>query len=190
MKRTQWSLALALCACAGNRQTAETQAPATQTLDFEDDPVVADAGAPALEGGAPRSPQQIRSVVRGSMGEVAQCAEQARQSAPALAGRVTVRFSINAAGEVHAAAVSDSTVSNPGFEGCVVGVLGRLHFAAQPGAAVVVVSYPFTVEAPAAPAPVADAAVAEEASAPAPSPDASAPTRDAGRARPHGRGGH
>jgi metallo-beta-lactamase class B len=89
-------------------------------------------------------PHVVRRVVNRRMKDVRFCYEHALAADPMLTGRIVVKFTIGAHGEVVASEVQSSTMARPAFEACVTAVVRRLGFpyAQPPGP--VTVTYPFT----------------------------------------------
>ncbi|MEW6432640.1 MAG: AgmX/PglI C-terminal domain-containing protein [Myxococcota bacterium] len=108
-----------------------------------------EAPAPTLAGRL--SKEVIQRVVRAHLGQVRYCYEKSLLHQPTLAGKVVVRFTVDAGGAV--TEVTD--VSEPPFPaaevpGCIASHLKRWRFPKPEGGGVVVVTYPFILE-PAAP---------------------------------------
>ena len=94
------------------------------------------------------SKEVIRRVVQRHINEVKFCYEQELNSRPDLQGRVTVSFIIAPTGAVQSATVADSSLGNRGVETCIAGAVRRWTFPSPEGGGVVVVSYPFMLQAP------------------------------------------
>lgn len=86
-------------------------------------------GVAAAKGGL--SPEQIRRVVMSHIGAVRACYETEAQRNPGLKGGVTVQWQIDPAGNVTAASVAATTMSNPRVEGCVVRQVQKWKFPAS-----------------------------------------------------------
>ncbi len=87
----------------------------------------------------------IRTVVRTHVGEIRSCYEQGLVADPELAGRVSVRFTIDARGIVSEAEVASSSL-HPGAEpvaACIVAALKAWRFPVPPASTDAVVIYPF-----------------------------------------------
>lgn len=110
------------------------------------------ARVPTVRGGGANvfgalSKEVIRRVVRRHLNEVKYCYEQQLTSRPDLAGRVTVKFVISPTGSVQSAVVSDSSLRNQAVESCVTQAVRRWTFPAPDGGGIVVVNYPFLLDA-------------------------------------------
>jgi TonB family protein len=88
----------------------------------------------------------IRRVIRSHLNEVRFCYEKELMRAAALAGRITVRFTIGANGAVATSGVEASTLGNVAVERCVTDAVRRWEFP-RPEGGVVMVSYPFLLKA-------------------------------------------
>ena len=62
---------------------------------------------------------------------------------PKLAGRVKVKFTIAASGQVLTSARQESSMGNARVENCVVQAVKRIQFPKPKGGGIVIVSYPF-----------------------------------------------
>jgi TonB family protein len=87
----------------------------------------------------------IRRVIRRHLNEVRFCYEKELVRTPTLAGRLTLQFTINAAGQVIAATVPSSTLNNPALESCAVAAVKAWEFPKTRGDGTVVVNYPFVL---------------------------------------------
>ncbi len=110
------------------------------------------AGVPQVRSGGAEvrgslSKEVIRRVVRRHINEVKFCYEQQLNARPDLQGRVTTRFVISPTGSVQSAMVADSSLRNAAVEGCIVQAVRRWTFPAPDGGGVVVVNYPFLLDA-------------------------------------------
>jgi TonB family protein len=86
----------------------------------------------------------IRRVVRRHLNQVRYCYEQELARAPTLTGRLAVRFTIAASGEVASSAIDSSTFDSPRVALCVVQAVRRWRFPQPQGGGIVVATYPFT----------------------------------------------
>lgn len=84
----------------------------------------------------------IQSKVMQRAGAIRACYEQQLQIHENLAGKVTVRWTINLEGVVDGASVLDSTLGNSAVEQCVMRAIRRIRFA-PPEGGVCVVQWPF-----------------------------------------------
>jgi TonB family protein len=87
----------------------------------------------------------IRRIVRAHINEVRYCYNQGLARDPAIGGRVTVNFTIDANGKVNAAVVSETTVKDAAVGTCIAQAIRRWTFP-KPKSGVVEVSYPFVLE--------------------------------------------
>jgi TonB family protein len=100
------------------------------------------AGAPDVRGSLSR--EVVSRVAARNQGDIRACHERTLRSAPALAGRVVVRFIIGPTGAVQTADVERSTVSNSALEACVAQAVRQWTFPSPDGGGVVSVSLPYT----------------------------------------------
>lgn len=99
------------------------------------------AGRPIVRGALSRG--VIQTVVRRHLPAVRQCYERELASSPELAGRVRVRFVVDANGRVASARVDQDTLRRPALERCLVRQVRRWRFPAPRGGGIAVVTYPF-----------------------------------------------
>jgi len=110
------------------------------------------ANAPAVQGML--SPDLIRRVVLRNIGQVNRCYGLALTRNPTLAGRLSLRFVIDASGRVVTAAPDPgSTLRDAAFDLCMTAAVRRWVFPAPGGGGVVSIVYPFVFQPPAAPPP-------------------------------------
>jgi hypothetical protein len=93
------------------------------------------------------SKEVIRRVIQRHINEVRFCYEQQLNQRPDLQGRVSVQFVISPTGAVQMAAVSQSDMGSPPVETCIAGAVQRWSFPAPEGGGIVVVNYPFVLQA-------------------------------------------
>jgi len=93
------------------------------------------------------SKEVIRRVIQRHINEVRFCYEQELNQRPDIAGRVQVKFIISPSGAVQAANVENSTLGAARAEQCIAQAVRRWTFPAPDGGGIVVVSYPFVLEA-------------------------------------------
>jgi TonB family protein len=110
------------------------------------------AGVPQVRSGGAEvrgslSKEVIRRVVRRHINEVKFCYEQQLNARPDLQGRVTTKFVISPTGSVQSAMVGSSSLRNEAVESCIVRAVRRWTFPAPDGGGVVVVNYPFLLDA-------------------------------------------
>ncbi len=94
------------------------------------------------------SKEVIRRVVRRRINEVKFCYEKGLRKRPDISGRVAVRFLISRSGAVQGAAVTSSTLDDPGVESCIARTVRRMTFPQPKDGGVVVVTYPFSLHSP------------------------------------------
>ncbi len=85
----------------------------------------------------------IMKVVKRHQNEIKYCYEQEAQKNPALAGKVAVAWTIDPAGGVAEANVSESSISNANVESCIVQRIRRWKFPEPSGGGVVNVTFPW-----------------------------------------------
>jgi TonB family protein len=93
------------------------------------------------------SKEVIRRVIRRHINEVRFCYEQELNSRPDLGGRVTVSFIISSSGAVQSSTVANSSLGNQRVESCIATAVRRWAFPAPEGGGIVVVNYPFMLDA-------------------------------------------
>lgn len=86
----------------------------------------------------------VSEVIRRNMGQIRFCYEQGLQLDPALAGRVGVKFTIGANGQVKIADVENTTLNSKQIEDCILLRLRSWKFPLPEGGVDVKVSYPFS----------------------------------------------
>lgn len=84
----------------------------------------------------------VRGVIKQHIGEVRLCYETELAKNLELAGRVTVRFTIDSEGKVAEPKVKSSTLNSPAVEKCITDALGVWEFP-KPRRGTVAVEYPF-----------------------------------------------
>jgi TonB family protein len=85
----------------------------------------------------------IGRVIRLHFSQVKFCYERELQSKPELAGKVSVRFVIDANGAVSEAAVAESTLEDANVEACVLAAIRHWKFPAPSGGGTAVVTHPW-----------------------------------------------
>jgi TonB family protein len=90
----------------------------------------------------------IRRVIHANHGKFKYCYENELVRNPRLAGRIAVRFQINAQGAVTFASVDHSTMGNAAVENCVVARIRGLTFPMPQGGGAALVTYPFVFNPP------------------------------------------
>jgi TonB family protein len=109
-------------------------------------------GAPSIRSGAAMvkgslSKEVIRRIVHRHINEVKFCYERELAKRPDLSGRVSIKFIISGSGSVQMAAVADSTIGAPVVENCIAEAVRRWSFPQPEGGGIVIVTYPFQLEA-------------------------------------------
>jgi Ca-activated chloride channel family protein len=99
------------------------------------------SGDPIILGSLDRT--LIDDVIERHMNQIRYCYQRELQKAPALAGKVVVKFTIADDGTVSTAEVKSTTLRNDTVESCIVGRFLRMQFPGTRGGGVVIVSYPF-----------------------------------------------
>lgn len=85
----------------------------------------------------------IARVIRQHQNEIKYCYETELNKSPSLAGKVAVAFTIDAAGTVSEASVTESTLGSPAAESCILSRIRRWKFPEPKGGGVVAVNYPW-----------------------------------------------
>ncbi len=88
----------------------------------------------------------IRRIVRAHINEVRYCYNQGLVRDPALKGRVSISFTISAAGKVSASEVDRDTLSDDKVGKCIAKAVKRWKFPKPIGGGIVQVTYPFVLE--------------------------------------------
>ena len=89
----------------------------------------------------------IRRVIRRHIAEPKECYERQLARNPELSGRMVVKFTIAATGDVESSTLQDSTLGDPRVESCVVEAVRAWKFPEPEGGGIVIVSYPFSFTA-------------------------------------------
>jgi hypothetical protein len=97
-------------------------------------------GSSATQGFCKKS--NIESVVKRRAGAIRACYEQRLQVKKDLAGKVTIRWTINAEGRVEGATATQNTLSDGETTSCIVRIMARLSFE-KPEGGICVVQWPF-----------------------------------------------
>ena len=92
----------------------------------------------------PLDKDSIQRVIRRFTNHVRFCYDKELTRDPALAGTVTVQFTVDTKGTVSSCALQSSTVKNPAVEQCIVTAVRRWEFP-PPDGGKVVVTYPFVL---------------------------------------------
>jgi len=100
-----------------------------------------DTGESEVDEGLTRD--QVGRVIHAHMNEIRYCYDSAVLRSPDLEGRMVVKFSIGAPGEVRTAGLGSSTVEDRRLHECIVGHLKNWKFPKPRGGVNVAVSYPF-----------------------------------------------
>ncbi len=94
-----------------------------------------------VEGGLDR--EVIAAVIRDHLGQVRYCYERQLAASPDLYGKLKVRFTIDANGEVDSQSVTQTTLQSNLIEDCILRRLATWKFPKPKGGTKVIVSYPF-----------------------------------------------
>jgi TonB family protein len=89
----------------------------------------------------------IRNVVRRHLNEVKSCYAQELMKKADLSGRVMIQFTISGTGQVMFSVVQESNLNNPSVELCIAGAVRRWEFPEPRGGGMIIVSYPFVLQA-------------------------------------------
>ncbi len=89
----------------------------------------------------------IMKVIKRHQNEIKFCYEQELQKNPSLGGKVAVAWTIDPAGGVSEANVSESSIGNANVEGCIVQRIRRWKFPEPQGGGVVNVTFPWIFKA-------------------------------------------
>ncbi len=89
----------------------------------------------------------IMKVIKRHQNEIKFCYEQELQKNPALGGKVAVAWTIDPAGAVSEANVSESSIGNANVESCIVQRIRRWKFPEPSGGGVVNVTFPWIFKA-------------------------------------------
>src|SRR6185312_2380187 len=87
----------------------------------------------------------IRGVIRSHVGDVQRCYQAELVKTPDLFGKIMVKFTIAASGDVSESAVESSTTRNLPVETCTAAAVRRWRFPKPEGGGIVIVSYPFVL---------------------------------------------
>lgn len=87
----------------------------------------------------------IRRIIRQNMPKFKFCYQKELQAAQSLEGRVVIKFTISATGQVATAAISETSLNNSAVEQCMAQAMRRLEFPKPKGGGFVIVSYPFVL---------------------------------------------
>ncbi len=98
-----------------------------------------------IEGGLDRD--AIADVIRRNLGQIRYCYERQLSSNPDLYGKILVKFTIGAQGEVADSRVDNSTLKSAMVEGCIMRRMASWKFPEPKGGTQVHVSYPFLFKA-------------------------------------------
>lgn len=107
-------------------------------------PTVASSTRPANVGAL--SPEEIRSVVKGHVGEVRSCYALGLAHNPSLEGRISIKFKIGPDGAVQSTTVLADNLGDQKVADCVAAEIQSWRFPPPRGGGTVVVAYPFVFE--------------------------------------------
>ena len=85
----------------------------------------------------------IAKIIRSHQNEIKYCYETELNKDPSLAGKVAVAFTIDPAGGVAEASVTETTLNNSAAEACMLSRIRRWKFPEPKGGGVVAVTYPW-----------------------------------------------
>ncbi|HYO51900.1 AgmX/PglI C-terminal domain-containing protein [Archangium sp.] len=85
----------------------------------------------------------IAKIIRSHQNEIKYCYETELNKNPSLAGKVAVAFTIDPAGGVSEANVTETTLNSPAAENCMLSRIRRWKFPEPKGGGVVAVTYPW-----------------------------------------------
>jgi len=102
-------------------------------------------GKTTIVGGLDR--EVIMKVIKRHQNEIKFCYEAELQKNPALAGKIAVAWTIDPAGLVSEASVSESSMGNEAVEGCVLERIRRWKFPEPAAGGVVAVTFPWIFKA-------------------------------------------
>jgi TonB family protein len=88
----------------------------------------------------------IRRIIRRHINEVKYCYQKELQANPLLQGRLVIRFTIAATGQVEVSRVRSSTLGNAEVEQCIAMAVRRWLFPKPKDRGAVVVTYPFVLK--------------------------------------------
>lgn len=98
-----------------------------------------------VDGGLDR--EVIASIIKESLGQVRYCYERQLSADPGLMGKVQIKFTIGATGNVVSQQIGISTLNNAMVEGCILRRVARWKFPTPKGGTSVLVTYPFLFKA-------------------------------------------
>lgn len=82
-------------------------------------------------------------MVRAKIGQIRLAKRRRWRKAPALAGKVAVKFIIDGQGSVSSASAADTNITDADMVSCVIGAVKECSFPAPDGGSPIVVTYPF-----------------------------------------------
>lgn len=85
----------------------------------------------------------IASYIKSQLGQILYCYERQLSANKDLFGKVAVKFTIGANGQVEAQQIGDSTLKNATVEGCILNKVAQWKFPNPEGGTKVIVTYPF-----------------------------------------------
>jgi TonB family protein len=137
-------LAIFLIGCAGGEPTTNSAEPVVEPSGTP--PVGSIGGEPILPtavvvGGV--SNQAVEDSVEANHDAIAACYDGERLKKPGLAGKVLVRFIIDANGTVSSVATKSSSLRHPATEACLEGVIKAATFPELLRGKRAIVTYPF-----------------------------------------------
>ena len=100
-----------------------------------------DSGGSMVEEGL--SKEEVGAIIHAHLSEIRYCHESAMLRNPKVAGKLTLRFSIDPSGQVESTETQSSTLGDADMSNCIIKHLKTWKFPKPRGASHVAVSYPF-----------------------------------------------
>lgn len=94
-----------------------------------------------VDGGLDR--EVIAQYIKTQLGQILYCYERQLSANPDLYGKVAVKFTIAATGQVEYQSIGDSTLKSSSVEGCILSKIAKWKFPEPKGGTKVMVTYPF-----------------------------------------------
>lgn len=133
-------------ACTAGQPGATVRPPATASADETslglDEPAASTTAASTTEP-APLTRDEIRVVVRAKLPQVRGCFELGLADDPTLAGRLALRFTIDASGRVRDPSVVEDQLGVAAISACLLEQVGHWQFPLPVGGRELTIVYPF-----------------------------------------------
>jgi hypothetical protein len=129
--------------CISDQDALDSRFIDDRTALAFDEPPPPPPDMPTVEGALDKDP--VRRIVRAHINEVRNCYNQGLMKDPQLAGRVTIKFVIEADGGVGSAVVEANELSEPQVGQCISGAVLKWNFPKPRGGGNVIVIYPFVL---------------------------------------------